>query len=204
MHPTYMSEMAALAHGLNLKCHVDGARIFNSIVAHGVSAKEMCKDVDSIAVCFSKGLGAPAGSVLVGESEMIRLAKRARKRCGGGMRQAGVIAAMARYAAENNVERLQEDHVRARRIGAELKANGLNVLRDGKVDTNIVYFSLPEDSKIKTADLAQHAKDKYGVEFGAGYSKGGKLFRLVTHMGVSDEDTDRTIECIVNLVTKGR
>lgn len=203
LSPDYMNRMAGLAHDLNLKCHVDGARIFNSIVAQNVTPQEMCQNIDSISVCFSKGLGAPMGSVLIGETEMIRLAKRARKRCGGGMRQAGVVASMGLYAVHNNVERLKEDHVRAKRIGAELKANGLNLLRDGIIDSNIVYFSLPEDTKTPTKDLARRAAEEYGVKFGGGYSKGGKLFRLVTHLGINDEDTDRTIEAVVNLYQQG-
>ena len=201
----YMNRMGQLAHSQNFRCHVDGARIFNSIVAQQTKTtpEELCASVDSISVCFSKGLGAPLGSVLIGDSEMIRLAKRARKRCGGGMRQAGIAAAMGLYAVKNNVERLNEDHVRARRIGAEFKANGLHLLRDGVVDTNIVYFSLPEDCKIETKDLSRRASEEYGVKFGGGYSKGGKLFRIVTHMGVNDEDTDRAIEAVVNLYQRG-
>lgn len=203
LSPDYMNRMGDLAHSMNLKCHVDGARVFNSVVAQNVAPTELCKSIDSISVCFSKGLGAPLGSVLIGESEMIRLAKRARKRCGGGMRQAGVAAAMGYYAVRNNVERLVDDNVRAKRIGTELKANGLNLLRDGIIDSNIVYFSLPKDSKIETKDLARRASEDYGVRFAGGYSKGGKLFRIVTHMGVNDEDTDRVIEAVVNLHQKG-
>lgn len=203
MSVDYMDRMASLAHSMNMKCHVDGARIFNSTVAQRITPKELCKSVDSISVCFSKGLGAPLGSVLIGESEVIRLAKRARKRCGGGMRQAGVVAAMGLYAVQNNVERLSQDHVRAKRIGAELQSNGLHLLRDGIIDSNIVYFSLPEDSKIETKDLARRAAKEYGVKFGGDYSKGGKLFRIVTHLGVNDEDTDRTIEAVVNLYRRG-
>lgn len=201
--PSYMNEMADLAHELNIKCHVDGARIFNACVAHDVSPKEMCEKVDSISVCLSKGLGAPMGSVLLGDSEMIHLAKRARKRCGGGMRQVGIMAAMGLHAVQNNVERMALDHERAQRIGREFVANGIIVPRDGKVDTNIVYFSLPEDSKVKKDDLSRRALEEYGVNFFGSYFKGGTLFRVVTHLGVDDEDVDRTIECIVNLTTRG-
>lgn len=203
MTPAYMNSMGNLAHQLNLQCHVDGARIFNSVVAHESTPAEMCAGVDSVSICFSKGLGAPLGSILVGESEFIRLAKRARKRCGGGMRQAGVVAAMGLYAVQNNVGRLKDDHERAKRIGRELKANGLTVLRDGVVDTNIVYFSLPENSKVTKDEMVRRANDDYGVKFGGGYSSGGKLFRLVTHLGVDDEHTDRCIESIVNLHLRG-
>jgi threonine aldolase len=203
LSPNYMNRMAELAHDLGIKCHVDGARIFNSVVAQNVEPKRLCEKIDSIAVCFSKGLGSPLGSVLIGDSEIIRLAKRARKRCGGGMRQAGVVASMGLYAVKNNVSRLAEDHARAKRVGAELKANGLNLLRDGVVDSNIVYFSLPNDTMTPTAELVRRASENYNVRFGGGYSKGGKLFRIVTHLGVDDEDADRCIEAIVNLYKQG-
>jgi threonine aldolase len=198
--PSYMDEMGMLAHELNIKCHVDGARIFNSVVAQGLDGpKDLCKHVDSISICFSKGLGAPVGSVLVGETEFIRLAKRARKRCGGGMRQAGVIASMGLYAIQNNVSRLAEDHARAQRIGSELKQHGFFLPRDGQIDTNVVYFGLPENSLVTKEELGHRLEEEYGVKLIGGYSKGGKLFRVVTHMGIDDEGTDRAIEGIVKL-----
>eukprot|EP00934_Nitzschia_sp_Nitz4_P004509 Nitzschia sp. Nitz4//scaffold88_size82704//29398//30540//NITZ4_005288-RA/size82704-processed-gene-0.49-mRNA-1//1//CDS//3329559482//4499//frame0 len=201
--PSYINDMAELAHEMNLKCHIDGARIFNSIVAQGVAPKEMCAKVDSISVCLSKGLGAPLGSVLLGDSELIGLARRARKRCGGGMRQAGVVAAMGLYGVKNNVERLQEDHARAQRIGSELRANGILVARNGQVDSNIVYFSLPENSMVPKEELAQRCLEEYGVNFGGAYYRGGTTFRMVTHLGVNDEDVDRAIESVINLTTRG-
>jgi threonine aldolase len=201
--PSYMDQMGSLAHELNIKCHVDGARIFNASVAQNVSVKELCKNVDSVSICFSKGLGAPLGSVLVGETEFIRLAKRARKRCGGGMRQVGVVASMGLYAVKNNVDRLKEDHERAQRIGNELKLNGFDIPRDGKIDTNVVYFGLPENSMVSIGDLGKRLEHEYGVKVTGGYSKGGRLFRLVTHMGIADEGTDRAIEGLVSLTKSG-
>jgi threonine aldolase len=201
--PSYMDQMGTLARELNIKCHVDGARIFNAAVAQNVPVKELCKNVDSVSICFSKGLGAPLGSILVGETEFIRLAKRARKRCGGGMRQAGVVASMGLYAVKNNVDRLKEDHERATRIGQELKRHGFYLPRDGKIDTNILYFGLPENSMVTKEELGERLEEEYGVKLTGGYSKGGKLFRIVTHMGIDDEGTDRAIEAIVNVTTKG-
>jgi threonine aldolase len=201
--PSYMDDMGRLAHELNVKCHVDGARIFNASVAQNVSVKNLCKNVDSISICFSKGLGAPLGSVLVGETEFIRLAKRARKRCGGGMRQVGVVASMGLFAVKNNVDRLKEDHERAQRIGNELKLNGFDIPRDGKIDTNVVYFGLPANTMVSIKDLGMRLEHEHGVKVSGGYSKGGRLFRLVTHMGIDDEGTDRAIEGLVSLTKSG-
>jgi len=197
--PTYVQQMGTLANELNLKCHVDGARIFNAAVAQNVSVKELCDSVDSVSICFSKGLGAPVGSILLGEEEFIRLAKRARKRCGGGMRQAGVVASMGLYAVKHNVDRLNEDHERAKKISHELKLHGFYLPRDGQVDTNVIYFGLPENSKTTKEEMGKKLEEDYGVRLTGGYSKGGRLFRIVTHMGVDDDDTDRAIEGIIKI-----
>jgi threonine aldolase len=125
--------MGILAHDLNIKCHVDGARIFKSVVALGLEPKDLCKHVDSISICLSKGLGAPVGSVLVEDTEFIRLAKRVRKRCGGVMRQVSVIASMGLFTIRNNVSRLSKDHPRAQRIGSELISNGFFLPRNGQL-----------------------------------------------------------------------
>jgi len=189
-----------LAHSLGIPLHIDGARIFNAVVACQTSLSELCKNVDSVSICLSKGLGAPLGSVLVGEKEFIRLAKRARKRCGGGMRQAGVVAAMGLYAVQNNVERLAMDHVRAKRLGEELRRHGFRLPRNGQIDTNIVFFALPEEScKISREELVPRLRDEYGIKMSGGYSRGGELFRLCTHMDLDDEGIDRAAEAIVSL-----
>jgi threonine aldolase len=115
----YFDRMGKLAHGdkmNHVNVHVDGARIFNAAVALDTKVKDLCENVDSVSVCLSKGLGAPLGSVLVGGDHFIEVAKRARKRCGGGMRQAGVVASMGLYAVQNNIERLAEDHARAKKV----------------------------------------------------------------------------------------
>jgi len=192
----YFDQMGRLAHKHNMNVHVDGARIFNAAIAQEISVKNLCKSVDSISICLSKGLGAPLGSVLVGDDEFIRVAKSARKRCGGGMRQAGVVASMGLFAIQNNTERLVEDHVRAKRIGYALKQNGCYLPRNGQIDTNIVYFALPETTQLTSEEFVKRLKLEYGVNVTGGYSRGGKLFRIVTHMDVDDEDIDRTIEAI--------
>jgi threonine aldolase len=135
--------------------------------------------------------------MLVGSKEFIRLARRARKRIGGGTRQAGVVAAMGMYAIENNVDRLAEDHERAKRIAIALKDNGFYQPQDGHVDTNIVYFGLPTDCKLSKEELTRVLKDEYGVLVGYGYSRGGELFRACTHIDVDGKDVDHAIESIL-------
>lgn len=181
-----------------LKVHVDGARIMNATVALETTPADLTRHVDSISVCFSKGLGAPLGSVLIGDSDMIKLAKRARKRCGGGMRQAGVVAAMGLYAIRHNVERLADDHRRAQRLGQALVDNGFYVPRQGRIDTNIVYFGLPEDCTLSKDAFTSILNKQYGVKVTGGYSDGGRLFRAVTHMDVDDDGIDRAINAIIS------
>lgn len=197
---TYFDEMGRLAHKHNMNVHVDGARIFNAAIAQEISVKDLCENVDSISICLSKGLGAPLGSVLVGDDEFIRVAKRARKRCGGGMRQAGVVASMGLFAIQNNVERLADDHSRAKKIGYALEQNGCYIPRDGKIDTNIVYFALPETTNLSREEFVKRLDLEYGIKITGGYSRGGKLFRIVTHMDVDDEGTDRAIDSIDSLL----
>jgi len=197
--PSYIDEMGSLCRELGMALHIDGARIMNAVVAQNVTPAEMCRNADSVAICLSKGLGAPLGSVVVGSTEVIRLAKRARKRCGGGMRQAGVVAAMGLHAIKHNVDRLADDHNRAQRLGAELYRNGFEMMRNGKIDTNIVYFGLPAESQVSSEDFCRELVDDYGIKVTGGYSSGGKLFRACTHLGVNDEDVDRATEAIVKV-----
>lgn len=195
----YMNEMGALTRELGIQLHVDGARIFNAATALNVSVKELCASADSVSICLSKGLGAPLGSVLVGESEFIRLAKRARKRCGGGMRQAGVVAAMGQYAVDHNVELLSDDHGRAKQLASDLASHGFVLPRNGQVDTNMFYFGLPEYSSVSKEEYCERLDAEYGVKLTGGYSRGGKLFRAVTHLDLTDEDTERAAEAMVQL-----
>jgi len=196
----YVNSLGKLVHKeLNAKVHVDGARIFNAAISQGSTVKQMCEHVDSISLCLSKGLGAPLGSVLVGETDFIRLAKRARKRCGGGMRQAGVVASMGLYALHNNVSRLEDDHRRAKRLASELERHGFGLARNGKVDTNLVFFALPKNSLITKDELCKRLEKEYNVKLGGGYSAGGEMFRAAFHMQVDDDGVGRAAEAIVTL-----
>jgi threonine aldolase len=202
---SYVSHMGSLARELGMALHVDGARIFNAAAALHIPVAELCASADSVAVCMSKGLGAPLGSVLVGSAELIRVAKRHRKRLGGGMRQAGVVAAMGLYSLRNNVHRIDEDHVRAQRFGAALHSHGFQLLRDGLVDTNIVYFALPEHATVPSREaFAEELLRDFGVSIGGGYGTDKRLFRAVTHLNVSDDDVERAIDGICSVALRKR
>jgi threonine aldolase len=166
-----------------LSLHLDGARIFNALVETNESAVETGKLFDSISVCFSKGLGTPAGSVLLGSKEFIKKARRVRKLFGGGMRQAGFIAAAGIYALENNIERLKQDHDRARKIGEMLKQCSYvtNVL---PVDTNIVIF----DINMSADEFIQKAA-AHNIKCAA---FGPKTIRFVTHLDFTDDMMEET------------
>jgi threonine aldolase len=139
--PAYVAEAAALARGAGLSLHLDGARAWNAAVGGGAAVEAVCAPYDSVSLCFSKGLGAPVGSVLVGGEALIARARRARKMLGGGMRQAGVLAGACLYALEHNVERLAEDHANAARLGRGLSQIAELALE--AVNTNMVFVSVP-------------------------------------------------------------
>jgi threonine aldolase len=199
LEQSYIDDVCELANELDVKVHIDGARIFNASISVGIPVKDLCHGVDSVSVCLSKGLGSPLGSVLVGEKEFIRLAKRARKRCGGGMRQVGVVASMGMFAIQNNVERLAEDHFRAKRMAKTLYEAGFKQPQGGDVDTNIVYFGLPDNSKVTKEEVCDRLSEHHGVLVGSGYNKGGELFRICTHMDINDKDVDKALESILHV-----
>lgn len=167
--------VAAEARRLGLEVHLDGARLFNAEVATGIPAREWCHYAGTVSVCSSKGLGAPVGSLLAGEEETIREARRARKAFGGGMRQAGVIAAASLYAFEHHVERLAEDHERAKRLAAGLNAAGYLV---DPPETNIVLVHV-EDTGEFLRVLARE-----GV---LATPRSKSTVRLCTHLDVGNE-----------------
>ena len=171
---------ASVAHRHGLRVHCDGARLFNAAAAFACSPAELVRDCDSVSVCLSKGLGAPVGSVLASDAETIESARRWRKRLGGGMRQAGIIAAAGLYALEHNVERLREDHDNARLIAEALGDVPGVRLRLPEVPTNIVLAECP----IPAAEVVARAA-AVGVLV---TDMGGPLLRCMTYLGVSAED----------------
>lgn len=181
-----IKQIKALCDTKKLALHLDGARIFNAIVEAGYSAQEIGEQFDSISVCLSKGLGAPVGSLLLGTQAFIKKARRVRKVMGGGMRQAGFLAAAGLYALDYNVERLKEDHERARQMGAALAAMPY-VKEVMPVDTNIVIFHLTD---LTAAEFEEKLKP-YNIKVSA---FGKHTVRLVTHLDFSDEMLNHTID----------
>jgi len=176
----------------NLKLHLDGARVFNALAENGIDVKIYGNQFDSISICLSKGLGAPVGSVLLGNRTFIKQARRVRKYFGGGMRQAGIIAAGGLFALQNNIKRLKDDHYRAKQIGDLLQsAKWVDHLLP--VDTNIVVAVIKNAAE-QTAILT-NLKDK-GILCSA-FGKG--RIRLVTHLDISDSDLTYLKEQVSNL-----
>ena len=183
-----MQHVGSLARKHSLKVHVDGARIFNAAVALGVDASALAADADSLTFCLSKGLACPLGSVIVGEREFIQEARRNRKIVGGGMRQAGVIAAAGIVALNEMIERLDDDHQNAKKLASGL-ANIQGIRTDpAAVETNILFFELTSD-KITPQQLAARLKEK-GVLIGSGPSR---RIRMVTHYGIEPEHVTLTL-----------
>ncbi len=176
----YLEEAIGLAKKKGLAIHLDGARVFNAATALGTSVKDLCAGFDSVSSCLSKGLGAPAGTVLLGSKPFIEKARRARKILGGAMRQSGVIAAAGLYALENNVERLKLDHENAAKLARGLRELGL----EAQLNTNMVLLKLPAD---KAAPLQAHMR-KHGV-----LVLPRAPMRLVTHLDVDAAGIDRAL-----------
>ncbi len=175
----------------NLILHLDGARLFNALIAKGQTPLEYGQTFDSISICLSKGLGAPVGSVLLGTKEMIRKARRIRKVFGGGMRQAGIIAAAGLYALENHVERLSTDHEHAKLLEQALLANPKieSVL---PVETNIVIFTLKQG--ITAAEYAAYLKTKGVLCFATGKQQ----IRFVTHLNIPTKMVQQLCDMLKN------
>jgi threonine aldolase len=188
----YTRQLAQLAHGRGLRVHLDGARIFNAAAALAVNARELAAPVDSVTFCLSKGLCAPVGSVLAGERTFIQRAHRARKMLGGGMRQAGVLAAAGIIALETMVTRLKEDHERARLLSQGLKqVPGVQLEHDAPA-TNMVFFRLGDSLAVSEKEL-EEALRKQGILI---HATGPRHFRLVTHYWINDAAIDRTIAAL--------
>ncbi|WP_417703060.1 low-specificity L-threonine aldolase [Pseudomonas sp.] len=177
----YLAAARELTLRRGLALHLDGARLYNAAVRLGVPARAITQHFDSVSVCLSKGLGAPVGSVLCGSAALIARARRLRKMVGGGMRQAGVLAAAGLYALQHQVERLAEDHANAARLGERLAELGYSV---EPVQTNMVYVQLGERAGTVKAFMAER---------GIAVSAAPRL-RLVTHLDVGAEQVERVVQ----------
>ena len=189
--PEYTQEVADFVHSRDLKLHIDGARIFNAAVDLKVEASELTASADSVTFCLSKGLSAPVGSVICGTEEFISRVHRTRKQLGGGMRQAGILAAAGIVALENMIDRLEEDHQNARLLAQGLAdVPGLQINPKDQ-HTNMVYFSMEERSPLSLADFRDQLKMS-GLLVGGGSDR----IRMVTHAWVNQFDVEQAVEII--------
>jgi threonine aldolase len=176
-----LREVAEAARSRGIRVHLDGARLWNASAATGIPIRDWAAQADSLMMCFSKALGAPVGSILVGEKELIRRARRVRKRWGGGMRQVGILAAACLHALDHHRDRLGQDHARARALAEGLAAvPGVTVRRP---ETNIVFADLEHEALDR--DAVRDALEQRGVLV---WPFGRRRLRLMTHLDVSDED----------------
>lgn len=192
-----VNEICGWARKNALKTHLDGARLFNAVIGSGVSADQWCKNFDTVSVCFSKGLGAPVGSALIGSKDMMPVFRRHRKLFGGGMRQSGIIAAGALYALENNIERLADDHQAAQVLSQSISASPGLSLDPDHVDSNIVIFKVDES----TCDSAEFCKQLHDQGVWT-YPFSHCHVRAVTHMDVSIEECQKAGRIIQEVANK--
>ncbi len=183
--------------GTGVRLHLDGARLWNAHVATGEALDDWGRLFDTVSVCLSKGLGAPVGSVLVGDADLIERARVWRKRYGGGMRQVGVLAAAGLHGLDHHVERLAEDHARARFLAQACAAAAPGVVDPSVVDTNIVLLDLTRGPGIDAGALVRRAAE-HGIRLSA---FGGTTVRLVTHHDVDDTGVRRAAELLARLLS---
>ena len=182
---SYMEEVRALVRREGLKLHLDGARLFNAAIKRSVPPAELAEGCDSVSVCLSKGLGAPAGSVLCSSVETVRQARRWRKMLGGGMRQAGVLAAAGLYAFEHNIGRLKDDHEKAALLASSLKEIDEIDVDFGESQTNMVFVSVDDRAAERLPGLMKES----GILI-----LGGTTIRLVVHLDITEDAIKRTVE----------
>ena len=186
----YTKAVGEIASGHKLKLHLDGARIFNAAAALDVDPAQLVEPVDSIMFCLSKGLGAPVGSILCGDAEFINRARRIRKMLGGGMRQAGLVAAAGLFALKKNIPLLKEDQRRALVLADGLKeVKGISLM-DEIPPSNMVYLNLDPELSLDAVQMKAKLKEK-GI---LGGIEGERQIRLVTHLWITDKDIEDVIE----------
>ncbi len=184
-------KLRKVSNQLNIPLHLDGARVFNALIENSIDYKTYGNQFDSISICLSKGLGAPIGSLLLGDKDFIKKAHRVRKVFGGGMRQAGIIAAGGLYALKNNISRLKEDHVNAKKL--EKTLNSCYWVKSViPVETNIVVTILNDENKRDEIIEKLKTKNILSMPFGPG------MLRMVTHLDVSANDIDQVCDTLRN------
>lgn len=193
---SYVESVAAFCKERGLALHLDGARLFNASIALNEPVFELSKHFDTVTFCLSKGLGAPVGSMLAGSKEIITKARRLRKILGGGMRQAGILAAAGIYALENNVERLRVDHVRAAQLAAGLESIPGITLTRGTPHTNLIFFKLDDEVTMSDQAFIKALAEK-GVLI---MDVGSREFRMVTHLDINDDGIAQAIQSFSDLL----
>ncbi|HNO84530.1 MAG TPA: GntG family PLP-dependent aldolase, partial [Anaerolineales bacterium] len=189
----YLQAVGKIAQENGLAFHIDGARIFNAAAALNISVKDLVAPADSVMFCLSKGLVAPVGSMLVGGRKFINRARHLRKMLGGGMRQAGVLAAAGMISLEKMSTRLGQDHARAKKLFEGLQqVRGLKLDAFGPSSTNMVYFDLADEVKLSVNQVVEEMK-KHGVLVDWA---GPRRFRLVTHYWVDDAGVEKTLQAL--------
>lgn len=192
----YTRQISDFAHSRNLKVHLDGARVFNAAAALGIPVRELTEPVDSVTFCLSKGLCAPVGSVLCGNREFIKKANRARKMLGGGMRQAGILAAAGIVALEKMTTRLKDDHQTARDLAEGLSENPSLALDPGTPATNMVFFSITPRVRLSAPEIEDKLKSQ-GILVSASDQK---RFRLVTHYWIDGAAINKTVAAFAEVL----
>ncbi len=191
----YINEVKNILNENQIKLHIDGARIFNASVSLQIPIKTLVKDADSVSCCLSKGLSSPAGSLVVGNNQFIHKARKLRKTLGGGMRQAGILAAAGMYAIQNMVERLEEDHFHAQLLSEKISLiEEINIDID-KIHTNIIFFKLNKKNMNDETFLNKLYDKNVKIDY-----KGNHKFRMVTHMGVSKKNILETIDIFKSIL----
>jgi threonine aldolase len=189
-----IQEVCGVAREAGLRTHLDGARLWNASVSTGIPESEYARDFDSVSVCFSKGLGAPVGSALAGSTELVERARRFRKQFGGGMRQAGIIAAGALYAMVNHRERLSDDHTNAKQLASGLSEIPGILVNGDMIDTNMVYFDVEHGSAMELIALLKERNILI-------MSTGERTIRAVTSLAVDADDILQVVDAVSNIMS---
>ena len=193
----YTQKVGEFAKERGIAFHLDGARVFNAAAALAKPAKELAAPFDSLTFCLSKGLSAPVGSVICGSEEFITKAHRLRKQLGGGMRQAGILAAAGVVALDTMVDRMGEDHARARKLAEGFAGVSGLVLDEGSPQTNMIFMNLADDVEYSAEKVAAHMHKARGIQIGV---TGARRFRLVLHYWITDEDVERIVAAFKELL----
>jgi threonine aldolase len=192
-----ITELRKASSAVGINMHLDGARIWNAHVASGIALKDFGSQFDTISVCFSKGLGAPVGSAILSTKNRIAESRIWRKRYGGGMRQVGFLAAAANYALDNNISRLKDDHVNAKKIATACAEISPNLIDAAGVETNIVALDL-SGLNITANELNNQLKEA-GILASA---LGPKFLRVVTHLDITDSDMEKILDVLPKLLKR--